>query len=296
VIPQMLLVLNSKGGVGKTSLVAGLASTAAASGWKVLAIDLDPQGNLARDFGYMAKSDQGAALRSSMIDGTPLEVLHDVRENLDVVPGGSETAKLFMELSMASMRGDMSFLGSLERAVAPIASNYSLVLVDLPPGDQISHRVAAAAGRFVLVPTKGDAASTDGLVEVLTRIVEARQGINPALELLGIAVTFIPKSAKSVDEQVRANLRELLGPEVVIFEPTIRHTTKAAIDLREQGQQSAEYEGEKLRAESEMPWYRALARGEKPKSFASAASGLAEDYQKLSEAVLGRIVQRLGES
>lgn len=45
-----------------------------------------------------------------------------------------------------------------------------------------------------------------------------------------------------------------------------------------------------------MPWYRALARGEKPKSFASAASGLAEDYQKLSEAVLGRIVQRLGES
>ncbi len=61
-IPNSILVLNGKGGVGKTSLTANLAGLAALSGWRVLAVDLDPQGNLGRDLGYLGDADDGQTL------------------------------------------------------------------------------------------------------------------------------------------------------------------------------------------------------------------------------------------
>ena len=61
-LDNVLLVTNGKGGVGKTSLVANLAGLAVKAGWSVLAVDLDPQGNLARDLGYVDRSDGGQGL------------------------------------------------------------------------------------------------------------------------------------------------------------------------------------------------------------------------------------------
>ena len=61
-IPNSILTINGKGGVGKTSLVANIAGLTAASGWRVLAIDTDPQGNLARDLGVLPQADRGASV------------------------------------------------------------------------------------------------------------------------------------------------------------------------------------------------------------------------------------------
>ena len=60
-IPNSIVITNGKGGVGKTSLVANVAGLAAASGWRVLVIDADPQGNLARDLGVLDIADDGGA-------------------------------------------------------------------------------------------------------------------------------------------------------------------------------------------------------------------------------------------
>ena len=70
--------MNGKGGVGKTSLVANLAGSAAASGWRTLVVDLDQQGNLESRFGYQSASDQGASLVAALRGG-PLRIVRGVR-------------------------------------------------------------------------------------------------------------------------------------------------------------------------------------------------------------------------
>src|SRR5437667_7385914 len=94
VIPSCVMVSNGKGGVLKTSLAANLSGLAAASGWRVLAVDLDPQGNLAGDLGVLDRSDGGAGLFAAVAEHTPLEPLRAVRPGLDLVAGGPRTADL----------------------------------------------------------------------------------------------------------------------------------------------------------------------------------------------------------
>ncbi len=98
-LQRSIAVSNGKGGVGKTSVASHLAGIAAAAGWKVLAVDLDPQGNLGQDLGYYQadRGDSGRSLSDAVIDGTELVPLRDVRPNLDVwfppvsTPTGSTT-------------------------------------------------------------------------------------------------------------------------------------------------------------------------------------------------------------
>src|SRR5206468_10346854 len=94
VIPGCVMVSNGKGGVLKTSLTANVAGLSAASGWRVLAVDLDPQGNLASDLGMLDASDGGEGLLRAVAEQAPLEPLRDVRPGLDLVAGGPRTAEL----------------------------------------------------------------------------------------------------------------------------------------------------------------------------------------------------------
>ena len=104
-IPSCVMVSNGKGGVLKTSLAANLSGLAAASGWSVLAVDLDPQGNLATDLGCLERSDGGEALLRAVAENAPLIPLRDVRPGLDVVAGGPRTAELAGHLSRAALSG-----------------------------------------------------------------------------------------------------------------------------------------------------------------------------------------------
>ena len=83
---RVVAIANGKGGVGKTTLTAGLAGQAASAGLRVLVVDTDPQGNLGRDLGYGAQD--GGSLGLAITHGLPVEVIRGVRKGLDVIPGG----------------------------------------------------------------------------------------------------------------------------------------------------------------------------------------------------------------
>ncbi len=85
-LARVVVVAQGKGGVGKTSLTANVAGLAAASGHRVLAVDLDQQGNLARDLGY--EPGDGERLLQAFVAGQPVPVVKGIRPGLDVVPGG----------------------------------------------------------------------------------------------------------------------------------------------------------------------------------------------------------------
>src|SRR5829696_7927771 len=114
--PNVVWIGNQKGGVGKTTLTAQLGGLLSAAGWRVLLVDLDPQGNLARHPGVISKSDEGRNLFAAVTDRVPLEPLPDVRPGLDLVPAGEHWSYALGRLSdlTASGRG-------LEPAVGAIA-------------------------------------------------------------------------------------------------------------------------------------------------------------------------------
>ena len=287
VIPSCVMVSNGKGGVLKTSLAANVAGLAAASGWRVLAVDLDPQGNLATDLGVLDQSDGGEGLLRLVADGTPLTPLPSVRPNLDLVPGGPRTAELAGHLSRAALAGQLVH-GWLERALAPVAGEYNLIVLDCPPGEALIHTLAMTTAHFVVIPTQPDVASIHGLGAVFARLLEVRGSTNPQIEVLGVVLGPVGTQSTAIVRETRTRLAEILGETIAVFDPTIRLAQAAAVHCRDRGLLAHEYENAAGQA---LPWYK--LRGEKkPPAFSSAASGLAEDYQRLTEAILAAYTTR----
>lgn len=282
---NVLAVMNGKGGVGKTSLVANVAGIAAASGWRTLVVDLDPQANLARDLGFLDRSDGGAGLLAGVLLGQPLVPLADVRPGLDAIAGGPETRRLGDQLLLDLLRGDPGGVDALRKVLEPVVVAYDLVVLDLPPGDAVLQQAALRAARWVLVPTTGDVAANDGLGTVFASLAKAREA-NPELDVLGVVVMFVPTGAAAMLREIRADLDTMLAGRVRVFDPPIRAARRAALDCRAKGLLATEYEAAKASA---LPWYEARRRGLPPERFAANAAGLAEDYQRLAEAVLGTV-------
>ena len=302
-LDNVLLVTNGKGGVGKTSLVANLAGLAAKAGWSVLAVDLDPQGNLARDLGYLDRSDGGQGLLAAVLLDQELSVLEGVRPlgaargagrsdagRLDVVAGGPQVARLSDQLGIEVARSGPAGYGRLSQVIGALAPAYDLVLCDLPPGDGAIGRAALRMGRFVLVPTLPDDAGIDGLGRVFAEL-QLASADNPGLEVLGVVLTLVVSGASAVERRARADLEVLLGDQVTVFERTIRFAQAAAVACRGSGLLADEYAA---RAASATPWYRARAEGRPVERYSSAAAALAEDYRLLADEVLVELAGRLG--
>ena len=286
-IPSCVMVSNGKGGVLKTSLAANLSGLAAASGWSVLAVDLDPQGNLATDLGCLERSDGGEALLRAVAENAPLIPLRDVRPGLDVVAGGPRTAELAGHLSRAALSGQLVH-GWLERALAPLAGAYNVVVFDCPPGEALIHTLALTAAHYVLIPTQPDLGSIHGLGAVFKRLLDVRETTNPAVEILGVVVGPVGTQSTAIVRDTKARLAEILGETVPVFGRTIRLAQAAAVHCRERGLLAHEYEQQALNA---TPWYRRLGEKDGPR-FSGAAAGLAEDYQVLAEEILAAYTTR----
>lgn len=281
-ITNSILTINGKGGVGKTSLVANIAGLAAGSGWRVLAIDTDPQGNLARDLGVLEQADDGANLRDAILARTPLAPLRAVRPGLDLAAGGRHLDSLVAEVQLMMARGQyLSALGLFDRMLAGVADQYDLIVIDSPPGERAIQTLAARAAGHLLIPTAPDDCSVDGLGAVFDLYQQLRtDGGNPHLDILGVVLMLTVTTATNVKRSVRATLTGLLGAHVKVFDTTIRFAQAAAVDCRRDGRLAHEYEQAALAAD---PWWKHTSRGE---TFSRAATGLADDYQHLTNEIL----------
>ena len=284
-IEHSILTINGKGGVGKTSLVANLCGLAAASGWRVLTVDTDPQGNLARDLGVLPASDDGLNLRDAILARAPLTPLTDVRPGLDLAAGGRHMDGLVAEVQLMMARGQyLTALGLVETMLAKVADRYDLIVIDSPPGERAIQTLAARAAGHLLIPTAPDDCSVDGLGAVFDLYQQLRtDGGNTSLDILGVVLTLAVSTATNVKRTVRSTLRSLLGEQIIVFDSTIRFAQAAAVDCRRDGRLAHEYEQAALSAE---PWWKATGGGE---SFSRAATGLAGDYQQLTNEVLAAL-------
>ncbi|MFF4777480.1 ParA family protein [Microtetraspora fusca] len=193
---RVIIVLNNKGGAGKTTTVANFACTVAAalkkSGSKkrILAMDLDPQGNLGLDLGYQGSEgdDKGASILQ-VIDGVGnLNVIRDVRPNLDVIPGGRLLKPIAIRMyaaAQADPRREVRL--ALAQAIAEIAGDYEWIIIDCPPNVAELQDLAAIIGRYVLIPVTFDEGSIQGMQgvgEVFDKAADLNDELIPLAALL----------------------------------------------------------------------------------------------------------------
>lgn len=263
--PVIVAVANAKGGVGKTSIVSNLAGLCAERGARVLTVDLDPQGNLATDFGCKARSDLGvnlAAVLRSAGNPTPIK---NVRPGLDMWAGGPALSSTVPNALIPAADNPLA------EAIRATGSAYDMVFIDCPP--TLGPLVDAGLGvaDLLIVPIRADHASLDGLQLIGDRIRAVRHR-NPDLTLLGVVLFDVSRSATALVREVADALSKNLAGLDPRPLPAIRRSERSAFEMRRDGQLAHEHA--------------ASAAGD------SAAAKLAADYSALVEPVLAGVEAR----
>lgn len=285
-IARTVVFGQGKGGVGKTTLTTNVGALAAAAGLRVLIVDLDQQGNVARDLGF--EPDSGEQLMSALVTGSAIPVLKDVRPGLDVVPGGPAVGDMAGLFLARSQRGGGDLADELEKGIGAIAANYDLIVIDTPPGDRMIVEAALSIASAVVIPTRMDEASIDGVSRLAERFI-AVQPRNPQLRLAGVVLFAITSRSTRLERDVREALGEILEDAAPVFDTRIRHLDSAAADARRRGLLVHELEQEGRADRTRR--LKALKAGEKPTDglYARDTTGLAEDYHNLTQELLASL-------
>lgn len=286
-LSRVVTVANGKGGVGKTATACNAAGLAAAADWRVLFVDFDPQGNAGHVLGYRwsGETDDGQSLAESLIRNKPLKpTLAEVRPNLDVVPGGSQL-DMVEDVAAGQIKRGMNVDERFASVLAPIAQNYDLIIVDTPPTRPLLLRLALAATRWIVVPTRPGRASIEGLRNLATEMMSAR-AVNPGLGLLGAVLYDVETSATVIRSNAITDIKSALGGAAPVFSTVIRHSLATAVESEESGSLVHEI-AEKV--DSVEPYWKALQEGRTPQRVPGSAPALAEDFVLLTQEILTAI-------
>lgn len=287
-LERVCAFVNGKGGVLKTTLTANIGGLLAVSGWRVLLVDFDPQGNLGLDLGYRhaEKDDDGLGMAQSLMFGSPLRPLKNIRPNLDVVPGGSHLDQAAAGLVSLAGKDSRKAKLALAASLAPLADQYDIVFIDCPPGNEPLQLAALGAAAQIIVPTKTDRGGREGLLGVAKRL-DSVIDVNPGIDLLGVIIAATSSSAKSVQRSVREAIVDAFGTGDVLFDNMVRHAEAPAHAVRERGVLVHELEEQ---VNSGPKWYEVLrgtAKGEP--SQPRSAGNVAEDLHRVTQELVTRL-------
>jgi chromosome partitioning protein len=209
--PRTLAIANQKGGVGKTTTAINLGTALAATGLKVLIIDVDPQGNAAT--GLDIRPDQRQ--RSSydlMTGGCTMDeaAMPTLVPNLFIVPGSQNLSGLEMELMQADKP---QFRLRNQLAAARKSSGFDYILIDCPPSLNVLTVNALTASDAVLVPLQCEFFALEGLKQLLDTVGLVKRNLNPTLDIHGIVLTMHDRRT-SLSDQVAQDVRAHLGDKV----------------------------------------------------------------------------------
>jgi chromosome partitioning protein len=218
-LPRVLAVANQKGGVGKTTTSVNLGAALAELGFRVLVIDLDPQGNATTGLGIDARNFELSMYDVLMRDSSLEDCVEPTSmKNLFVAPATIALAGAEIELVPAFSREL-----KLKRAIESVIDDFDFVLIDCPPSLGLITVNALAAADEVLVPIQCEYYALEGLSQLMRNVHLVASNLNPRLDISTIVLTMYDARTKLAD-QVATEVRDHFGNKVcrIVIPRTVR--------------------------------------------------------------------------
>lgn len=211
---RIIAVANQKGGVGKTTTAINLSSCLASLGKKVLAIDMDPQGNMTSGLG-IDKNEVEYTVYELILGQVGIEkvICKDALENLDVLPTNINLSAAEIELIGVE---EKEFI--IRKEVDKVKKNYDFIVIDCPPSLSMLTINAMTTADSVLVPIQCEYYALEGLSQLIHTIDLVKERLNPELKIEGVVFTMYDARTNlslQVVENVKDNLQQTIYKTII---------------------------------------------------------------------------------
>ena len=206
---RIIAIATQKGGVGKTTTSINLSSCLAEKGKKVLAIDLDPQGNMTSGLGVEKESVENTVYELILGECTIKEsISKTVVDNLTIIPSNVNLAGAEIELLGIN---DKEYI--LRTAVDYIRDDYDFIIIDCPPSLNMLTVNAMTTADTVLVPIQCEYYALEGLSQLIHTINLVQERLNPKLQIEGVVFTMYDVRT-NLSNQVVDTVKENLDTKI----------------------------------------------------------------------------------
>lgn len=218
---KIIAFSNQKGGVGKTTTCVNLSAYLATKGYKVLIVDLDPQGNATTGLG-LAKSEIKNSIYNVMIDDMAFAeaIAPTCVDNLDILPSSIDLAGAEVELVYVKNREHV-----LKKVLENAKEHYDFITIDCPPSLGLLTINALAGADTVIIPIQSEYYALEGLSQLMNTIRLVVKHLNPSLKIEGVVLTMNDNRAL-ISKQISAEIRKFFGKRV--FDTVIPRNVRLA--------------------------------------------------------------------
>lgn len=211
---RVIAIANQKGGVGKTTTAINLSASLASKNKKILAIDMDPQGNMTSGLG-VDKNEVENSVYDLILGNVEIEscIYKEALENLDVLPSNINLSAAEIELIGVENK---EFI--LKEMVDKIKDSYDFIVIDCPPALSMLTINAMTTANTVIVPIQCEYYALEGLSQLIHTIELVQERLNPELKIEGVVFTMYDARTNlslQVVENVKDNLQQNIYKTII---------------------------------------------------------------------------------